>query len=163
MNALDPEEYFGVVPAGAHRSINRLQSSVDTSRIRVRAGMGRLEAQDHGGQPQCLSERQEPAEREKHMAAFGFGKAASIHPSRQGGKLGLADVPAFAKSPEHETDAAGQLLVLISGAATERTVHWDYQVFKSERPMTADAGAVSWVLGSAAAEAHYRLAVAYRG
>ena len=98
------------------------------------------------------------------MAAFGFGKAASIHTSCQRRELGLTHMPWVAQSPEHETDAVRQLFVMITGTATEQSVDRDDQVFKSEGPTpTPHAGAVSWVLASSAMKAGYRLAVAYRG
>jgi hypothetical protein len=61
--------------------------------------IGRLEAQDYRGQAQRPSKRQEPVEREKHMAAFSFGKAASINSPRQRRELGLTQVPSVAQSP----------------------------------------------------------------
>ena len=107
------------------------------------------------------------------MAAFGFGKAASIHPSGQHRELGLTHMPSLAQSPKHETDAVRQLFVMIAGTdtATEQSVDLDDQVFKSEGLMTAGASAAasaaasvaSWVLASSAARARNRLAVAYRG
>jgi hypothetical protein len=96
------------------------------------------------------------------MAAFGFGKAASIHPSCHRRELRLTDVTSLTQTSEHETDGAGQLLVMITGTAAEEIVYRDDQVFKPERPMTAGAR-VSWVLASSAARARNRLAVAYRG
>jgi glutaminase len=96
------------------------------------------------------------------MATFGFGKAASIHPSCHRRELRLTDVTSLAQIPEHETDGAGHLLVMITGTATEQTVNRDDQVFKSERPTTPHASAASWVLASSAARARDSLAVAYR-
>jgi hypothetical protein len=129
----------------------------------VRSRVGRLKTQDYRGEPQRASERQESVEREKHMAAFGLGKAASIHPSCHRRDLRLTHMTSLAQTPEHETDGAGQLLVVIGGTATKQSVDGDYYVIKSERPMTPHASAASWVLASSAAKARYRLAVAYRG
>ena len=84
------------------------------------------------------------------MAAFGFRKAASIHPSCHRRKLGLTHVASLAQTPEHDTDRVGKLLVMIVGTTTQQIVNRDDQVFKSERPMTAGASA-SCVLASLAA------------
>src|ERR1700738_5372111 len=98
------------------------------------------------------------------MAAFGFGKATSIHTSCQRRKLGLTHVPSLAQSPEHEADAVRHLFVMIASTA-EPTVNRDDQIFQSERPVTAGARAAassaSWVLASSAMRARDRLAVAY--
>ena len=129
--------------------------------FRVRPRIGRLEAQDDRGQAQRPCERQESRERQKHMAAFSFGNAASIYSPRQRGELGLTQVPSVAQSPEDRTDAAGQKFVVIGGTATERTVNWNHQVIQSEMPMTAGASG-AWVLTSSAVRARDYLAVADR-
>ena len=76
------------------------------------------------------------------MAAFGYGKAASIHPSCHRRELRLTDVTSLAQTPEHEPDGAGQLFVVIGGTATEQTVNRDDNVVKFGRPMTPHASAV---------------------
>ena len=60
-----------------------------------------IEAQDYRCEPQCTSERQEFAEGENYVAAFGFGKAASIHPSCHRSELRLTHVASLAQTPEH--------------------------------------------------------------
>lgn len=84
-------------------------------------GPGRLKTKDDRCEAHCATEWQKAAERQKHMTAFGFGEAGSIHCCRHCGELRLAQVTSLTQSPKQQADHALQLAGIV-GEAFEQAV-----------------------------------------